>query len=57
MRPHSTGGVYVNFLTEDEGDDRTMEAYGREKYDRLATLKRKYDPGNFFRVNRNIQPA
>ncbi|HEY5639207.1 MAG TPA: FAD-binding oxidoreductase [Dehalococcoidia bacterium] len=57
MRPHSTGGVYVNFLTEDEGDDRTMEAYGKEKYERLAALKKKYDPGNFLRVNRNIQPA
>jgi FAD/FMN-containing dehydrogenase len=57
MRPHSTGGAYVNFLTEDEGDDRTLEAYGQEKYDRLAALKTKYDPANFFRVNRNIAPA
>jgi FAD/FMN-containing dehydrogenase len=57
MRPHSTGGVYVNFLTEDEGDDRTLEAYGKEKYDRLAALKLKYDPTNLFRVNRNIAPA
>lgn len=57
MRPHSTGGAYVNFLTEDEGDDRTLEAYGKEKYDRLAALKEKYDPSNVFRVNRNIKPA
>jgi len=57
MRPHSTGGVYVNFLTEDEGDDRTLEAYGGEKYARLAALKQKYDPANLFRVNRNIKPA
>jgi FAD/FMN-containing dehydrogenase len=57
MRPHSTGGAYVNFLTEDEGDDRTLEAYGQEKYDRLAALKEKYDPANVFRVNRNIKPA
>jgi FAD/FMN-containing dehydrogenase len=57
MRPHSTGGVYVNFLTEDEGDDRTLEAYGKEKYQRLAALKKKYDPQNIFRVNRNISPA
>ena len=49
MRPHSTNGVYVNFLTEDEGDDRTLEAYGKEKYDRLAALKAKYDPNNLFR--------
>ena len=57
MRPHSTGGVYVNFLTEDEGDDRTLEAYGKAKYERLAAIKRKYDPANLFRVNRNIKPA
>ena len=57
MRPHSTGGAYVNFLTEDEGDDRTLEAYGKEKYDRLAALKAKYDPNNLFRVNRNIRPS
>jgi hypothetical protein len=57
MRPHSTGGAYVNFLTEDEGDDRTLAAYGREKYQRLAALKSKYDPDNLLRVNRNIRPA
>jgi FAD/FMN-containing dehydrogenase len=57
MRPHSTGGAYVNFLTEDEGDERTLEAYGEAKYHKLAELKKKYDPQNLFRVNRNIKPA
>ncbi|MEX0799626.1 MAG: FAD-binding oxidoreductase [Dehalococcoidia bacterium] len=57
MRPHSTGGAYVNFLTEDEGDDRTLEAYGAEKHARLVALKNKYDPANLFRVNRNIRPS
>jgi FAD/FMN-containing dehydrogenase len=47
--------VYVNFL-EDAGEDRIRAAYGAERYDRLKTLKRKYDPDNFFRLNQNISP-
>jgi FAD/FMN-containing dehydrogenase len=47
--------VYVNFLG-DEGQERVRTAYGAEKYDRLKTLKRKYDPDNFFRINQNIPP-
>ncbi len=47
--------VYVNFL-ENEGEERIRSAYGAEKYDRLKTLKRKYDPDNFFRINQNIPP-
>jgi FAD/FMN-containing dehydrogenase len=47
--------VYVNFLME-EGEDRIREAYGAAKFDRLKTLKRKYDPDNFFRLNQNIAP-
>ena len=55
IAPHSTS-VYVNFLM-DEGDDRIRQAYGDEKFDRLKTLKRKYDPENFFHLNQNISPA
>jgi hypothetical protein len=47
--------VYVNFLM-DEGEDRIRQAYGATKYDRLKSLKRKYDPDNFFRLNQNIPP-
>lgn len=48
-RGFSTGGTYVNFLTEDDGSDRIEAAYGRANLDRLATLKQAYDPTNLFR--------
>jgi FAD/FMN-containing dehydrogenase len=55
IRPYSTGGVYVNFISEDEGEDRVKAAYG-SNYERLVSLKNKYDPTNFFRLNQNIKP-
>lgn len=54
VTPFSTGGVYVNNLG-DEGVERVRAAYG-ENYQRLAALKCKYDPDNFFRSNQNIEP-
>jgi hypothetical protein len=56
MREFSTGGTYVNFLTEEEGHDRVRAAY-RANYDRLAEIKTKWDPANVFRVNKNIAPG
>jgi hypothetical protein len=55
LQPHHQN-VYVNFLME-EGEERIRQAYGAEKYDRLKALKRKYDPGNFLRLNQNIPPG
>lgn len=53
--PYSQGGVYVNFLTQDE-TARVGAAYG-ENYDRLVQVKTRYDPQNLFRHNQNIRPA
>jgi FAD/FMN-containing dehydrogenase len=55
LHPYSAGGAYINMMME-EGQDRVRASYG-EHYDRLAAIKRTYDPGNLFRVNQNIQPA
>jgi FAD/FMN-containing dehydrogenase len=56
LRQFSTGGTYLNFLTEDEGEDRTNAAL-RGATARLAEIKRKWDPTNLFRANKNIRPA
>lgn len=55
MRAFSTGGTYINFLTEEESDERIHAAYGKN-YDRLVEVKTKWDPGNLFRMNKNIAP-
>jgi FAD/FMN-containing dehydrogenase len=55
LHPHSMGGAYVNMMME-EGNDRIRATYGGN-YDRLAQVKRKYDPDNLFHVNQNIAPA
>jgi hypothetical protein len=54
LHPHSAGGAYVNMMM-DEGQERVRASYG-DNYDRLASVKATYDPGNLFRVNQNIEP-
>jgi hypothetical protein len=49
-------GVYVNFLG-DEGKQRIRAAYPGLTWERLAEIKRRYDPNNLFRLNQNISPA
>jgi FAD/FMN-containing dehydrogenase len=54
LHPFSSGGVYLNFIM-DEGQKRIETSY-KDNYERLTSLKKKYDPNNFFRVNQNIVP-
>ena len=56
LKKFSTGGTYINFLTEDEGSERTKIALGKA-LERLAEVKKKWDPDNMFCTNRNITPA
>jgi FAD/FMN-containing dehydrogenase len=55
MAPYLADGVYVNYLGE--LDERDVHAAYGKKYERLAVLKTKYDPTNFFRMNQNIKPS
>jgi hypothetical protein len=55
VHPYSSGGAYLNFEMNEDGDDRVKKSYGKN-YERLSAIKKKYDPDNFFRVNQNIKP-
>ncbi len=54
LHPYSSGGAYSNFMME-EGQERVQASY-RHNYDRLVSIKQKYDGNNLFRVNQNIKP-
>ena len=56
IRPFTLAAGYVNFMMNDEDEARVRATYG-DNYPRLELLKRKYDPGNAFRLNQNIRPA
>lgn len=53
LKRFSTGGNYINFLTADETPDRIAAALGPGMA-RLKEVKKKWDPANVFRMNRNI---
>ncbi|MBA2451965.1 MAG: FAD-binding oxidoreductase [Chloroflexia bacterium] len=55
LHPHSAAGTYVNFMMEDEGQDRVKATY-RDNYDRLTQIKKTWDPDNLFKSNQNIRP-
>ncbi|HWE17591.1 MAG TPA: FAD-binding oxidoreductase, partial [Hyphomicrobiaceae bacterium] len=56
VHPFNLPAGYVNFMMDDEAEDRIRTTYG-DNYKRLASIKAKYDPQNLFRINQNIQPA
>jgi FAD/FMN-containing dehydrogenase len=58
LAPHAAGGrIYLNFPgLGEEGDDLVRRSFG-DNFDRLAAIKRAYDPDNVFRFNQNIRPA
>jgi hypothetical protein len=55
LKPHTTGDVEMNFLTDDEPDDRLRRAYGAN-HDRLVEVKTRWDPDNLFRMTQNVEP-
>jgi FAD/FMN-containing dehydrogenase len=57
MQRFSTGRMYLNFPGLGEGENLVRDAFGKETYKRLQTIKRKYDPDNVFRMNQNIVPG
>ena len=54
--PRNGSGAYVGFLGE-EGESRVRDAYPGKTWERLAAIKRQYDPANLFRLNQNITPS
>jgi FAD/FMN-containing dehydrogenase len=55
LKAFATGGAYVNYMAGDESAANVRAAY-EANFQRLVTVKRKYDPNNFFSGNQNIVP-
>lgn len=56
VSPHLTGELVLNFLEVDPAEQHVRAAYTADDWQKLTTLKKKYDPKNTFRFNRNIPP-
>ena len=56
MRPRDHGRAWLNFL-EEGGEQRVRRALGDRKYERLRSIKDRYEPGNIFQLDRNIRPS
>ena len=56
VQPHLSEKAFPNLMGQDEMAERARLAYG-DNYTRLAAIKAKYDPANFFSLNMNIKPA
>ncbi|MNC92283.1 putative FAD-linked oxidoreductase YvdP [compost metagenome] len=57
MKRFDASGIYLNFPGfGEEKEEMVRAAYGAN-YERLVTIKTKYDPENLFRMNLNIPPA
>jgi FAD/FMN-containing dehydrogenase len=56
IEPWSVGGGYMNYMQADEPIERVRAAFGDQAFQRLRTLKRRYDPDNVLRRNQNIPP-
>src|SRR5262245_9366485 len=57
IEPWAVSGGYLNSMQADEPLERVRAAFGRESFERLQTLKRRYDPNNILRRNQNIPPS
>ncbi len=54
LTPH-VSGLYANFLATATTAD-VAAIYPARTYERLAVVKRRYDPGNLFAANHNVRP-
>lgn len=56
LHPYTIDGPAMNFLTEDEPEERVKASYG-QNYERLVDVKTEWDPNNIFQMNQNIKPS